>query len=653
MPNIKEQGITLNYRRDIDGLRAVAVLLVVFDHLHTRATGGYIGVDVFFVISGYLISSSIMAEMASGSFLLGGFYERRIRRILPALLVMLLAVTVLAYLYYVPSEIEAYARSLLAAIFSVSNMLFWHEAGYFDAPSAFKPLLHTWSLGVEEQFYIFFPLFLFVLRRWFPTWIKAAIWAVTLVTFAMACFWVRRDPTAAFFFAPLRAWELLIGTILSQRYLPSIRGKVKRNVVSVVGISLILVPALVYSKFTMFPGLTALPPCLGAALLIASGETGPSLIGRVLSWRPVVFVGLISYSLYLWHWPILAFQDIVPIFTKISTHSKGGKFGFMVVSLILATLSWRFVETPFRKGAFRPGRRTLFLVNGLAVFAIAAIALGMLAVHGMPPNFPKEALQLTQYGHYSSDKEWRQNVCFFTPDTNFSDFNVSTCLRDDPARKQFLLIGDSHAADLYPGLSGVFPELNISQANASFCPPLVTEPALRPEFTSNCMKLSKFIFEDYLLHHPVDTVLLSAFWDESQLPELGRTVAWIQQHGMKVVVFGPVIEFAMPLPRVLIAALRDHTPERVATYEKIEPRQLDKMMAKLARDQWKVPYVSVFDTLCTPQTEQELKAQGPSASKCPVYAAPGVPLLFDTNHFTAQGSQLYARAMRNRNLLAY
>ena len=152
-----------------------------------------------------------MAEMAAGTFSLTAFYERRIRRILPALLVMLLAVTALAYLYFVPSEIEAYAVSLLAALSSVSNMLFWHEAGYFDAPSAFKPLLHTWSLGVEEQFYIFFPLFLFFLRRWFPAQIRAAIWTVTIASFALACFWVRKDPTAAFFFAPLRAWELLIG----------------------------------------------------------------------------------------------------------------------------------------------------------------------------------------------------------------------------------------------------------------------------------------------------------------------------------------------------------------------------------------------------------------------------------------------------------
>ena len=647
------QGTTAHYRRDIDGLRAVAVLLVVFNHLHTRATGGYIGVDVFFVISGYLISSHIMTEMAAGTFSLAEFYERRIRRILPALLVMLLAVTVLAYLYFVPSEIEAYALSLLAALFSISNMVFWHEAGYFDAPSALKPLLHTWSLGVEEQFYIFFPLFLFFLRRWLPTRIKAAIWTVTLASFGMACFWVRRDPTAAFFFAPLRAWELLVGTILSQGYLPSISRGFGRNLAATAGIVLILVPALVYSRLTVFPGVTALAPCLGAALLIAAGESGTSQIGRILSWGPIVFVGLISYSLYLWHWPILAFQDIVPFLTKTSDHSKGGKLGFMMVSLSIATLSWRFIETPFRKGSLRPGRRTLFLINGGTIFVLATIALIMLAAHGIPPDFPEEALQLNPYTHYSSDNLWRHNVCFFTPDTNFSDLNISTCLHEDNARRQFLLIGDSHAADLYPGLSKVFPELNISQANATFCPPLVTEPVLRPEFASNCDKLSQFIFGDYLLHHRVDTVLLSAFWEESQFAELGRTISWIRQHGMRVVVFGPSIEFAMPLPRILIASLRDHAPGRVEKYEKVEPRQLDITMARLARDQWKVPYVSVFETLCTSRTELGRKGQGNRASSCPVYAAPGVPLLFDTNHFTAEGAELYARAMRDRNLLSH
>jgi peptidoglycan/LPS O-acetylase OafA/YrhL len=651
MPVDNEHGKSLSYRSDIDGLRAVAVLLVVANHLRTRAMGGYIGVDVFFVISGYLISSVILSQMSTGTFSLMGFYERRIRRIFPALLALLTAVTVVAYLYYVPSELEAYSSSLLAALFSVSNMLFWHEAGYFDAPSALKPLLHTWSLGVEEQFYIFFPLFIFVVRRWWPARLKYSIWLVTAISFLMACWWVRHDPTAAFFFAPLRAWELLLGTILSQNYLPPIRGKVGRNAASALGLLLILIPAFAYSKLTAFPGLTALPPCLGAGLIIAAGETGSSLVGRVLSWRPVVFVGLISYSFYLWHWPILAFEDVVPLFTKMSTHSKGGKFIFLVVSISIATLSWRFIETPFRKGQFRPQRRTLFVLTGSAVLVLVCCGLGLLAVQGVPAGFPQEALALTKYSHYDSDTEWRRNVCFFTPDTNFSNFNSSVCLQNDPARKQLLLIGDSHAADLYPGLSRVFSDVNISQANASFCPPLVTEPLLRPEFRPNCSKLSHFVYGDYLLRHHVDTVILSAFWEESQLPELGRTVAWIQQHGMKVVVFGPAIEYSLPLPRILIAALRDRQPGQIAVREQTDARHLDVVMAHMARQVWKVPYISFFETLCAPQRELVLKAQAGDQPGCPVYAGPGIPVLFDTNHFTAEGSVLYAKAVREKVLL--
>ncbi len=653
MSDNNERGKSLPYRGDIDGLRAIAVVLVVANHLRTRALGGYIGVDVFFVISGYLISSVILSEMSAGTFSLMGFYERRIRRIFPALLALLTAVTVVAYLYYVPSEIEAYCYSLLAALFSVSNMLFWQEAGYFDAPSALKPLLHTWSLGVEEQFYIFFPLFIFVVRRWWPAWLKHSIWLAASISFLLACWWVRHDPTAAFFFAPLRAWELLLGTILSQSYLVPIRGKVGRNVASTLGLLLILIPAFAYSQLTVFPGLAALPPCLGAGLIIAAGETGSSLVGRILSWRPVVFVGLISYSLYLWHWPILAFENVVPLFTKMSTHSKSGKSLFLVVSISIATLSWRFIETPFRKGQFRPERRTLFVLTGSAVLGLVCCGLGLLAVHGIPLGFPREAVPLIKYTHYQWGKEWRQNECFFAPGTDFSELKPSVCLPDEPARKQFLLIGDSHAADLYPGLSTVFPDVNILQANATYCPPLVTEPALRPEFKPNCTKLSHYIYGDYLLHHHVDTVLLSAFWEEPQLPELGRTVAWIQQHGMKVVVFGPSLEYTLPLPRVLIAALRDRKPGQIAIREQTGARQLDAEMAQMARHVWKVPYISVFETLCTPHSESLLKVEAATQHTCPVYAGPGIPILFDTNHFTSEGSILYAKAVRDQNLLPH
>ena len=245
---------TLAYRSDVDGLRAVAVLLVLFCHLdYHLAKGGYIGVDVFFVISGYLISSVILTEMAAGKFSIAGFYERRIRRIFPALLAMLLGASLMAYRYLLPADLLAFARSELAALFSVSNFLFWSQSGYFDEVSAVNPMLHTWSLAVEEQFYILFPIFLVVVRRFCPKRLKAAVWTLTIVSLTVASIWVKFDSSSVFFLAPFRAWEFLIGTILSQRYLPSLKGPTQRNIASLAGIALILFAAAKYGPKTLFP----------------------------------------------------------------------------------------------------------------------------------------------------------------------------------------------------------------------------------------------------------------------------------------------------------------------------------------------------------------------------------------------------------------
>jgi peptidoglycan/LPS O-acetylase OafA/YrhL len=644
-----QPAATLTYRPDLDGLRAVAVLLVFFDHLRTRFTGGYIGVDVFFVISGYLISSVILSDMTAGRFSIVNFYERRIRRIFPALLVMLLGTTLLAYRCFVPSEIEAFARSLLAALFSVSNLLFWHQAGYFDAPSSLKPLLHTWSLAVEEQFYIVLPLFLVAVRRLLPGRLKAAIWTVTAVTFALAALWVRRDPAAVFFFAPLRSWELLFGTILSQRYVPAIDGKIQRDLAALAGLLLILVPSLRYTHETPFPGLAALPPCLGAALLIAAGETGSSLVGRMLASRPFVFVGLISYSLYLWHWPILVFQNTSYILIAATPGTKEVKIAVFVASMVVATLSWRFVETPFRKGNLRPGRRVLFSINGLGGAAIASIALVMVVSHGLPARFPSEAIEVDRFTNYDATSAFRENVCFIGPKSTFANFDRATCLADDAIRKHYLLIGDSHAAHLYPGLSTVFPELNISQANYHSCLPFL--PGSEDTADPDCAKMSQFIFGDYLLHHHLDAVLIAGRWEEPELAELGRTISWMGQHSIRVILFGPVMKFDVPLPRLIAISLRDRDPAEIERERITETPQVDRELAALARGKWKVRYISAFEDLCASQVGIEVKSKPKTNANCPVYAGPGVPLLFDTNHLTPQGSIRYARAMRARNQL--
>jgi peptidoglycan/LPS O-acetylase OafA/YrhL len=624
---------SIKYRPDIDGLRAVAVLLVLANHLDTKATGGYIGVDVFFVISGYLISATILTEMGDGRFSIAGFYERRVRRIFPAMLAMMAIVSALTCLYLVPSEMMSYARSLEAALVSGSNFWFWHDGGYFDLPSNLKPLLHTWSLGVEEQFYVLFPLFLVLIRRWFPRRLKLAILAVTLLSFAAACWVVQRDAVAAFFFAPLRAWELLIGTIVSQRYLPALRGTVARNAAAAVGLALILWPAWVYGEYTRFPGPAALPPCLGAALIIAAGETGPSAVGRLLAWRPVAFIGLISYSLYLWHWPLIVFQEAGRMVVPGPAPSKLVKAALVLASVAVATLSWKFVEQPFRKGRWRPAPRRMFALAGSATLVLAAAGAAMLAAHGLPGRFPPLARQAASYVDYGL-RHSTSRGCFLGPQDTFADFQVSQCLAHAPGEPTILVAGDSHASHLWAGVQSVYPDRREMEAAASNCPPLTVDV---PRSTANCRALFDFLYDVYLPQHKVDVLLLSARWRVTDLPELGRTLDFLRQRGVPVVLFGPGIEYDAPEPRLIAFALRDGHPERIPAHLAESYRALDTQMKELARTRWHVPYVSVFDELCRPG--------------CPVFAAPGVPFLHDPSHMTQEGATLLMKQVRADGLL--
>jgi peptidoglycan/LPS O-acetylase OafA/YrhL len=637
------------YRGDIDGLRAVAVLLVVFDHLKTRVTGGYIGVDVFFVISGYLISSHVLAEMAARRFSIVRFYEKRVRRIFPALLCMMAVVSVVAWREMLPSQLAAYARTLLAAILSVSNMVFWRQEGYFEAQSAVKPLLHTWSLAVEEQFYVFFPVFLLVVRRWMPKRLQAAIWTVAAVSFGLALWAVRRDAAMAFFFAPLRAWELLLGTIASQHYLPEftrIRGAVARNVCAAAGLLLILVPGAMYSASTVFPGLAAVPPCVGAVLIIMAGETGGSGVGRLLAWRPVAFVGLISYSLYLWHWPVLVFQRTSHLLTDEQAESKAAKAAVLVVSLVLGTLSWWLVERPFRQGKLRPGRRLLFALNGAAVVLLLAVGMGIVLAKGVPSRFTPDELKIANYEGYKPGAAWRTGSCFLLPADDMAALKGESCVPRNGSGGGYLLMGDSLAAQLYPGLAQVFPGDRIAQATAASCRPLVTGGVtFGPVFDAHCKELTEFLYGDYLEHRRGTTVLLAAAWEQTDLRGLSRTLAWMHKHGIRVVLFGPSVEYDESFPHLLVMALRSHKAEVLDRHRVAAAAELDAQMRGLARDQWQVPYVSFSGRLCGTGAGRSGVWPEP-VSGCLAYGAPGVPLVFDNHHLTVEGSVLLARLLK-------
>ena len=273
---------TAKYRADIDGLRAVAVLLVFAYHLGTaRVKGGYVGVDVFFVISGYLIGSIILSEIAADKFSLLSFYERRIRRIFPALFVTLAVCALLAYKFFLPSELEEFAKSYLAATFSFSNAFFYYQSGYFEGAAAMKPLLHTWSLAVEEQFYVFLPLFLLALRRYSSRIRKLAVFSVASISFVISAWGAFNRPDATFYLAHTRAWELLLGTLIALDCFPRFSSSAARNAFSAIGLAMIFASATFYAKTTPFPGLAAALPCFGTAFLIATGRDGISFVGKM------------------------------------------------------------------------------------------------------------------------------------------------------------------------------------------------------------------------------------------------------------------------------------------------------------------------------------------------------------------------------------
>lgn len=333
------------YRQEIDGLRALAVIPVILYHAGLDVfSGGFVGVDIFFVISGYLITSIILAEMESGVFTLSGFYERRMRRILPALFFVLLVSLPFAWFWLLPHEIKDFGRSIMAVALFSSNILFWKESGYFATDAEFIPLLHTWSLGVEEQFYVIFPLL--IMLFWFAGKRNLVILfaLVALSGLALAEWGWRHFPEANFYLIPSRAWELMLGALTAfyLLYKPVPTGRVNQWA-SLLGMLLILGAIFGLDKTLPFPGLYALLPTLGSVLIILFAHSG-TVVHRLLSFPLWVGIGLISYSAYLWHFPVF-------VFTRIRFTEEPGYWliaGLLALIFGLAYMSWRFIEAPLR-----------------------------------------------------------------------------------------------------------------------------------------------------------------------------------------------------------------------------------------------------------------------------------------------------------------
>lgn len=498
------------YRPDIDGLRAIAVSAVVLYHAVPEwLPGGFLGVDIFFVISGYLITSIIAGEMRAGTYTLAGFYERRVRRILPALLLVLAATTLAAYLVLLPDDLKQYAKSVLATLGFVANHHFYLQTGYFAGPADTLPLLHTWSLAVEEQFYIVWPLLLAFLHRRVPGRIVGVIVGLGVLSLGAQLIAARQWPDAAFFFAPIRAWQLLIGCFLALAATGGPRRQASADAVSLVGLALVVVGLLYIPPGLREAGLAALGPCLGAALLIWSSARQPSLAGRLLSLGPIVLVGLVSYSLYLWHWPLLALaryrldRDLTGIETLT----------IVAAAIMLAVLTWRFIERPFRR---RRDGIPLARVLGLVVAAalpLAGFSVLATTTKGMPWRWPGEVQELLAKAEIYGLSGRR---CLDRAPEDISQRGVCRLVEGSEGRRRMLVWGDSHAESLIPALVALAKENGnpLWYGARSACPPLQDSASpSHPKLGGEGCRTMNAMLLDFATKTRLDDVVLIARWN--------------------------------------------------------------------------------------------------------------------------------------------
>jgi peptidoglycan/LPS O-acetylase OafA/YrhL len=647
------------YRADIDGLRAIAIVPVLLFHAgFAFCPGGYVGVDVFFVVSGFLITSLIAPDISAGRFSLIDFYSRRMRRLFPALFAVVIASAVAGAWLLMPRAYQYFGGSAFATALFGSNIFFWLEAGYFDTAAKTKPLLHTWSLAVEEQFYLMFPLLLGLALRGGSTR-RAVAWTVgVLAASLLASQWaVRQAPPAAFYLVPFRAWELALGVLLALTSVAPPRSATLRNALASAGLAAIAWSSATYSWQTEFPGFSALVPCLGAALVIWNGQDRGTLVNRWLAWRPLVFIGLISYSLYLWHWPLLVFTRLY----LVRVLTTPDKIVVLAAAFALAIASWCFIEQPIRRRARLSSDRALLMWAAITVAAVSAVGLGLVVSSGWPQRLDARASQLLAG---ASDVNPRRDECSFLEGSDL--LAGKACRLGPPAGvdrpPRFVVWGDSHADALMP----VFDRLALQHGTSGLyagrlgCPPLLGVE--RRDIVVRCREYNDAVLQT-IERLDVPRIIIVARWahytsdptykreartrvvitdDESRTSAmagndvvlergLARTLAALG--GREVVVVAPIPEVGYNVPDVLarLAMLGREFDLRPTTAEFAERQQYVEAMLGRLRSRYAFELTEPAVALCT-------------GERCAVLDQ-DVPLYSDDHHLTTSGAMRLLRLL--------
>lgn len=623
------------YRADIDGLRAIAILLVLFHHAFPKSfESGFFGVDIFFVLSGYLITQIILKDIEAKKFSFAVFYQRRVKRIFPALILVLGFTLIMAWIWLLPEDLIRTGKHILSGAFFSANFIYWFEAGYFDATSYQKPLLHLWSLSIEEQFYLLWPALIILLTR---TRQNLFFWVTLffILSFSYNIWLVHEDPVAAFFNPLARFWEMMLGALIAiislhKHYHDKIHNNaLVANSFSILGLLLFVGLMLTLSPQRGFPGWWALAATTATALLIMAGPNA-SVNKYLLSNRCMVFIGLISYPLYLWHWPLLTFAYI----RNAGNPSSAEQFFWVIISFLLAYLTYKLVERPIR---FTHLGKIRLKTAALSAFVVSFALMGWATAQteGSPERFP-EIVQslLTTNSKDRVTEGWRYNTCMLDygqPASDYQDF----CTEDK--RPLLFIWGDSHAGSLYPAFkalqeSGRY-EFGIVERTGAICPPILNhEP--RPL----CQSLNDRAFADIQRLKP-DIVFLYAWWHEGRikgrydLRNLDYTIQQLQEMGIKrIVLLGPVPFWRGNLPELLLQEWRrgpvTQAPPARLSHDFLDPYVLEasRYMQQKSKDLG-IVFIEGLDYFCnssgciTRLTEDDLQ-----------------PISYDYGHLTVKAS---------------
>jgi peptidoglycan/LPS O-acetylase OafA/YrhL len=621
----------MQYRKEIDGLRAIAVLPVMFFHAgFSFFSGGYIGVDVFFVISGYLITSIILGEKEYGNFSISNFYERRARRILPALFLVTLVTIPFAWNLLPPDELKDYYQSVAAVSLFSSNILFWLESGYFDTLAELKPLLHTWSLAVEEQYYLVFPLLVLLIWRLGKRYILPMLGLIALLSLLLAQWGSENSPSAAFYLLPTRFWELMIGSITAfimfypQKFEIILNVSLTaKQILSAVGLSLIFYAAIFFNSRTPFPGVFALIPTTGTALIILYGLNG-TLTNRLLCNSGLVLIGLISYSAYLWHQPVLAFARWYQL-DKLSPLLLAA---LLLISLVMAYFSWKYVEKPFRR---KHGVSRKVVFKFAVIGSLGFFLTGLSGHHGNSFLYLRAAeLEIinTEINTLSNERLSliRRDECHFNDQSSIGidEFTGKWDCWNDAERNilkriPFVVTGDSFAADIALSLklNGFLP-LQIGGDDCS----------LNPDFQNeNCRQIFLTLLDRIKGNPYFKYLIISNQYEEDELSlsSLKTTIDYWEQSGL-------VIFFVTDMPRFPTfkkAATRKEDVEPDYTYaERSERKQVIDYLKKRG-----VEVINRKEIYCS------------LTENCGYRDKDGTLLLVDFGHLSRVGAQRFGEAL--------